>query len=270
MKLALSHAIRELIKEDIESWHEEIIVMGITTDRTDSHLYSIHCSPEVKKQEIVPSNYQLTFIGSYQHNIISDRIQLVARILTALIYPNMEDVNKYLTTQTMASEVRSAQKDVAFPKFFIGKPIYYDQNYTIRKRSIMKQCSIEGTKYFVKYLSNNSNESMDRYRFLTLYASNSKNFSFTLAGTCMSGIFVSGDAFPNIMDVFIDFMVQLKHLTANLLTHNDIKPENVVLFDGRWFFIDFEIAKEYMVVENTYVDENNQPLKTESFSRGRW
>ncbi|EFC36150.1 predicted protein [Naegleria gruberi] len=271
MKIALSHAMRQLIKKDIEEWHNQVLVLGITTDRQASHLYSLHCSSiSLNGKSITLSNFTLSFIGSYKHEVVMDRIHLIARIMTALIYPNNEEVTEYLTTQRQISMMSSNQKnEISFPKLDADNQlIEYDKNFDpIQTRSTLKKGKINGVEYFIKYQPNiNINEDSIRYNFLTLYAPMiDGNFSLSLAGKCMTRFFNKGKKI-NIMAFFIDLLVQVCFLQKQQITHNDIKPENIVLYDKHWFMIDFEIATKFSLEDGICVDKNLNPLTSKNFS----
>ena len=163
MKLALSKVMRTMIKYDLETWHNQLIVIGITSDKERSHLYSIHCEPKSLDEKILLSNFTLTYIDSYKHNVIEERIQLLARIITSLIYPQKKIVNSYLTTQLTEKIVSSIQKQKTnFPLLYMGKTIQYDSKFEFtRPHSIIKKCTINGDCYFVKYVPPKYNKHLE-------------------------------------------------------------------------------------------------------------
>ena len=77
MKLALSQSMRQLLKEKIEGWHEQVTVLGITGSANCSYLYTMHCSPECIDRSIELHDYTLTYVGEYKHSSLKDRISLV-------------------------------------------------------------------------------------------------------------------------------------------------------------------------------------------------
>ncbi|EFC41715.1 predicted protein [Naegleria gruberi] len=141
----------------------------------------------------------------------------------------------------------------------------YNVFYESRGKSLLS-CKINNVDCIVKRVKQHEGVKS----ILSLYLpSDNPDYCFTLKGTCLGTMLRNGQV--DQVDIFQfvkDLLGTLVLLERGNITHNDIKPDNIVLYDGHWFLIDYELSKSFKLKRGKYFDCNNGKLRCERFSRG--
>ncbi|KAG2382428.1 hypothetical protein C9374_005630 [Naegleria lovaniensis] len=250
MRLALSRNVRELVKEKLDpSIHNHLYVIGMTTDCAKANLYSMQCRIDNDKS----LSYSLFYLGSFQHSDIEDRAQLVDFLLHSFLVPDAKKVEEYLKhtkpsikePSTSKKKVQSKLNVITDVEFCFTEKCNENTCSTTESlwRGILTNTSTNKKwEVFCKKYKEGSNDSLMRsMKFLTLYVGDLPSGEIlTLAGEKIKKL-----GREEMVQLFVDLVIQMVGLFENKVIHNDIKPSNVVKYQDHYFLIDYGLAILY-------------------------
>ncbi|KAG2373758.1 hypothetical protein C9374_011847 [Naegleria lovaniensis] len=110
-RLAHSYCLRQLLHDNVEQWHNDIVTIGITTDKEKANVYALYSVIDDTMKTSIQVDYSTKFLGSFYHTNISHRVHLIALILTSMKNIYHKEMCQYLSTRShiSASAICSAQ-----------------------------------------------------------------------------------------------------------------------------------------------------------------
>ncbi|EFC50839.1 predicted protein [Naegleria gruberi] len=83
-----------------------------------------------------------------------------------------------------------------------------------------------------------------RNTMLTPYLNDDHRGLFSLAGDCLADVIGMKTNFElsDIIHFLSDILIQMTILFTKKIVHNDIKPQNIIRIENRWFLIDYELS----------------------------
>lgn len=195
------------------------------------------------------------------------------RTLDSVLVECNEDTQQHQHSECLGNINKKKLQEVTIRNFPTVANIYnitykvmdYNVFYESRGKTLLS-CTINNVDCIVKRVKQHEGVKS----ILSLYLpSDNPDYCFTLKGTCLGTMFRNGQV--DQIDIFQfvkDLLGTLVLLERGNITHNDIKPDNIVLYDGHWFLIDYELSKSFKLKRGKYFDCNNGKLRCERFSRG--
>ncbi|KAG2370707.1 hypothetical protein C9374_014298 [Naegleria lovaniensis] len=115
-RISHSFCMRELLSDIQEPWYKDIATIGITTDKEKANVYAVSTDIATTRRRNCKLDYSIRYLGTFYHNQITHRIQLIALILTAMKNLHHQEMAAYLRTKSVTSNSTIGSAEKSFKK----------------------------------------------------------------------------------------------------------------------------------------------------------